>query len=59
MKDADIQTPGDVPPNDDSDWQCSFCGDTIREHSVEVAITHSDGAAQRLRAHIDCLKAGA
>jgi hypothetical protein len=55
MKDAYGRPTEDAASDSHSDWQCCFCGDTIRERSLEVAITHADGAAQGLRAHVRCL----
>lgn len=55
MKDTVEDRAGDALPESHSAWQCCFCGDSIREHSTEVAIIHRDGAAQRLRAHAGCL----
>jgi hypothetical protein len=56
MENADAQPTPDEASEVASHWQCCFCGQTIRERSAEVAITHSDGEGQGLRAHIRCLK---
>jgi hypothetical protein len=43
-------------PVADSAWQCCFCGKTLRDHGVHLAISDSAGAVQGLRAHMRCLK---
>ena len=54
--DVDAQPKPNRASAGDAEWQCCFCGQRIREPSADVAITHADGAAQGLRAHIRCLR---
>ena len=50
MKHGD-DTPTEDDASDGSAWQCCFCGQTIREHDAEIAITHSDGGVQGFHSH--------